>query len=100
MCTLGQFSHAMICIEPPIFTEAEGNGVFNVDLSNFYVHRYYNVKILRLKAEHGGDRIAKKAANFAMSRFGSRYSIRKAITSIFPFINPDENPTTFCSMLV
>lgn len=97
--TFGKFSHAMICSGAPLFTEAVGLGVINVNIRNFYARNSGNIVVLRVR-DNAHIAIAEKAGGIASASFGSKYSVLKAVNSAVPLSRSIDDYTTFCSMLV
>ncbi|EIE53006.1 hypothetical protein C357_00789 [Citreicella sp. 357] len=92
------FSHALICAQPPTMIEAIGSGVSTLSIANTFFHEERDVRVLR----YGDPIISKRAAAKAGLFLGKGYSVRMAIKSVLPSNTGANEPMvkTFCSALV
>jgi hypothetical protein len=92
------FSHALICVQPPTMVEAIGSGVSTISIANSFYHEERDVRVLRYHDPVVARRAAAKAGLF----LGKGYSVRLAIQSVLPTIAVASKPMvkTFCSALV
>ncbi|MBL3576383.1 hypothetical protein JMK10_19715 [Rhodovulum sulfidophilum] len=94
--TRGQFSHAMICVDPPTMIEAVPGYVRNLSLSRCYIKNIKNIRVLR----YPDKSIAVKAATEASLWLDMPYSILAAICSVKSMPRKDSDSGVFCSRLV
>lgn len=94
--TGGEFSHAMICVDPPTMIEAVPGHVRNITLARCYVEDVKNICVLRYPDEG----ISKTAGREASLWLDTPYSFLAAFCSIpaTPLITADGG--IFCSRLV
>lgn len=94
--TTGNFSHAMICVDPPTMIEAVSGHVRNVTLARCYVKDINNICVLR----YPDEAISVAAGREASLWLDTPYSFLAAICSlpIAPLINADGG--IICSRLV
>lgn len=92
------FSHALICSQPPTMIEAIGHGVSTLSIANSFYHQERDVRVLR----YGDPVIARRAAAKAGLFLGKGYSVRMAINSVLPGAADARQPMikTFCSALI
>lgn len=94
--TRGQFSHAMICVDPPTMIEAVPGHVRNLSLSRCYIENIKNIRVLR----YPDKSIAVKAAREASLWLDMPYSILAAICSVKNMPSKHSDSGVFCSRLV
>lgn len=94
--TRGQFSHAMICVDPPTMIEAVPGHVRNLNLSRCYIANIKNIRILR----YPDQTISAKAAREASLWLDMPYSKLAAICSHPKMPSRHSDCGVFCSRLV
>lgn len=92
------FSHALICSQPPTMIEAIGPGVSTLSIIRVFYHEERDVRVLRYIDPVISRRASAKAGMF----LGKGYSVRMAIQSVLPVAADAEEPmvSTFCSALI
>lgn len=99
--TGGEFSHALLCTDPPVLAEAVYKGagaVALVDVRNYYVKDPSNIRVLRLKRKAASDDIIAAATLRASNLFGTPYALAGAVLSVTSASVPIDG--VFCSMLI
>lgn len=94
--TRGQFSHAMICVDPPTMIEAVPGHVRNLTLSRCYIENIKNIRVLR----YPDQSISVKAAREASLWLDMPYSFLAAICSLKNMPSRHSDRGVFCSRLV
>lgn len=92
------FSHALICSQPPTMIEAIDSGVSTFSIARSFYHEKRDVQVLRYKDPVISRRASAKAGLF----LGKEYSVEMAIRSVSPVAAGANEPMvkTFCSALV
>lgn len=81
--TGGEFSHALLCTDPPVLMEAVYKGagsVARVDARNYYVKDSSNIRMLRLKRDAASDGMIAAAASHASRLFGAHMRSRARLS--------------------
>lgn len=100
LATGGHFSHAAICMKPPLFVEAHDPGVSVFHVGRFFVRDPKRIRILRLDVNQVPDAEtkAKAAALYARGLRTEAYDWDGALRSKLP--GPASKDGFFCSQLV
>lgn len=102
--TRSKWSHAAIISTSKHIIEAVGEGVVRLSIAGTLIEPGQNVRVLRLKPEYGGPRVAQSAAELAERRVSHEYaSIRALAHSVLAIrwlTQPPNEHEHFCSHLV
>lgn len=98
--TKSDYSHAILCVNPPWCVESVGYGVLRFVISRFMINSKDNIKIMRLKRRSEKSYLAENAARYADNQVTREYAIKDAITSPFCAIPQVDKGKFFCSQLV
>lgn len=92
------FSHALICSQPPTMIEAIGPGVSTLSIVRTFYHEKCDVRVLRYSDPVISRRASAKAGLF----LGKGYSVKMAIQSVLPIAadTKESMVETFCSALI
>lgn len=98
--TNSDFSHAIICTDPPWCVESGGYGVLRFVINRFLVSSLNNVRILRLNQRSTRADVAENAARYADEQVTRKYAKKDVLAYPFRPIPQIEKGSFFCSQLV
>lgn len=98
--TKSDFSHAIMCTDPPWCVESASRGVLRFVISRLLVTSMHNMRILRLNRRSARAGIAEEAARFADDQVTREYAKKDVLAYPFRSIPQIEKGRFFCSQLV
>jgi hypothetical protein len=98
--TRSHFGHAALCTRLGMLFEAVSTGVMRRSVIGTFTTRREWIKVLRPAVPLGVNVHGREVAHYAERMYGRAYSIRRAASSVFGWIDIADDGSTFCSRVI